>query len=413
MEATSIREPVVAGPRREAPTDADRKLSFIPVNYWAFAGALITAFMAFVIIRWVTGPYFQQVHTGPTPVPDWMKVSLIGWQIIMPAIWLFMVYRFVVRPWRAERTIGVDGLFVLAGTTIVFQDGLSNWSAQWITYNSYLVNWGSWYNDIPGWMAFGEPGHMVLEPPLFIPFAHGFAWLCFAMIGRRVINASRRRWPNIGYPGLLVITLCLTFMLDVILEGAIWMPFGVYTYVGGHWPLLFPDAYHMFPVNEALFIATWSTFVVFLYTFRNDKGQTVVERGIDQIRGGPLKKVGLRLLAMIAAFQLGLLFLYTVPQVAFFGSKPNEFPVDAQQRSYLMDGICGPGQDWACPGPAVPLNRGDSRQQTGLRIGPGTSGGPASGGTITEGESGAIPPVVPFSTEAKGPFNGPIFRFGK
>ena len=52
--------------------------------------------------------------------------------------------------------------------------GMSNWSAQWITYNSWLVNWGSWYNDVPGWMAFGKPGHMVLEPPLFIPFAHGF-----------------------------------------------------------------------------------------------------------------------------------------------------------------------------------------------------------------------------------------------
>ena len=193
-----------------------------------------------------------------------MKVSLIAWQVIMPAIWLFLVYRFIVKPWRAERKIGVDGLFIIAGTTIVFQDGMSNWSAQWITYNSYLVNWGSWYNDVPGWMAF-EDGKMVLEPPLFIPFAHGFAWLAFAMIGRKVINAVRARRPDVGIPALLVITFCLTFMLDVILEGVIWMPFGVYTYVGGHWPLLFPDAYHMFPLNEAIFIGTWSTLVVFLY----------------------------------------------------------------------------------------------------------------------------------------------------
>jgi len=56
----------------------------------------------------------------------------------------------------------------------------------------------------------------------------------------------------------------------------------------------------------------------------------------------------------------------------------------------------------------VPLNRGDSRQQTGLRIGAGTAGG----GTITEGESGAVPEVVPFSTKAEGPFTGPIIRLG-
>ena len=145
------------------------------------------------------------------------------------------------------------------------------------------------------------------------------------------------------------------------------MPFGVYTYVGGHWPLLFPDAYHMFPANEAIFIGTWSTMVVFLYTFRNDKGQTVVERGIDEIKGGPVKKAGMQILAMIAVFQIGLLALYTVPQIAFFGSKPNEWPKDAQERSYLVDNICGPEADWACPGPSVPLNRGNARDQSGVR----------------------------------------------
>lgn len=392
-------------PSRTAPEAATPKV--IPVKYWAFAGAVISAFMAYVMIRWVTGPYFEKVDPGPTPLPDWMKAGLIAWQIIMPAIWLWMVWHFVVKPWRAEKRLSVDGLFVLAGTTIVFQDGMTNWSAQWITYNSYLVNWGSWYNDVPGWMAFGKPGHMVLEPPLFIPFAHGFAWLMFAMIGRKLIVAIRSRRPQTGYPTLIVATLGLTFMLDVVLEGVIWMPFGVYTYVGGHWPLLFPDAYHVFPANEAIFIATWSTAVVFLYTFRNDKGQTWVERGIDEVRGGPVKKAGLQLLAMIAAFQIGLTCLYTVPQLAFFTSKPNEWPKDAQRRSYLVDNICGPGQDWACPGPNVPLNRGDARNQSGARLAAGTTSG--RGVTIPGGK---IPDAVPFSHETHGPFAGPIIRIG-
>jgi hypothetical protein len=372
----------------------------VPVKWWAFAGGVIVAFMAYVLLRWVTGPYFQQVKTGPTPLPGWMKVSLIGWQVVMPAIWLYMLFRFVIQPWRSERKLTVDALFFLAGTTIVFQDGMSNWNAQWITYNTYLVNAGSWYNDVPGWMAFGQPGHMVPEPLLFIPFAHGFAWLAFAKIGRLTINAVRARRPTIGYAGLLIITLILTFILDVLLEGVIWMPFGVYTYVGGHWPLLFPHAYHMFPANEAIFIATWSTMVVFLYTFRNDQGQTIVERGIEQVRGGPLKKAGLQLLAMIAVFQIGLTMLYTVPQVAFFGSKPAEWPKDAQRRSYLTDGVCGPGQDWSCPGPSVPLNYGNGRNQSGVRIGPG--------GKVTVPDK-PVPPAVPYSHTAHGAFAGPIF----
>jgi Spirocyclase AveC-like len=394
----------VSGPRTAPQVEAPKLL---PVKYWAFAGAVITAFMAYVMLSWITGPYFKHVQPGPTPLPGWMKVSLVGWQIVMPAIWVSLFYVFVVKPWRTERRIGVDGLFLLAGTTIVFQDGMTNWSSQWITYNAWMVNWGSWYNDIPGWMAFGHPGHMVPEPPLFIPFAHGFAWLAFAAIGRKLIVAIRARRPQVGYPTLLIATFALTFVLDVVLEGAIWMPFGVYQYPGGHWPILFPDAYNMFPASEAIFIATWSTGVVFLYTFRNDKGQTWVERGIDEVRGGPAKKVGLQILAMIAVFQIGLTCLYTVPELAFFGSKPNEWPRDLQNRSYLVDGICGPGQQWACPGPKVPLNRGDGRDQSGARIAAGTTSG--HGVTVP---GGAIPPAVPFATKAHGPFAGPVIRIG-
>jgi len=126
--------------------------------------------------------------------------------------------------------------------------------------------------------------------------------------------------------------------------------------------------------------------VVFLYTFRNDKGQTYVERGVDQIRGGP----------------------YTVPQVAFFTSKPNEWPADVQRRSYLVDNICGSGADWACPGPRVPLNRGNARNQSGARIAAGTTSG--RGVTIPGGK---IPDAVPFAKEAHGPFAGPLIRIGR
>jgi hypothetical protein len=254
-------------------------------------------------------------------------------------------------------------------------------------------------------MAFVAPGHNVPEPPLFIPFAHGVAWLVFPMIGRWLITTIRGRRPGTDYVVLLVATLGLTFVLDVILEAFIWMPFGIYAYPGGHWPLLFPHAFDMFPASEAFFIATWATFVTFLYTFRNDKGQTYVERGIETVRGGPVKKAGMQVLAMIAAFQIGMLLFFTVPQLAFFGGKPDAWPKDLQSRSYLVDGVCGPGQPWACPGPSVPLNRGDGTDESGARIAPGTTDG--HGVTIPAG--GRIPPAVRFSRTAHGPFGGPIF----
>lgn len=373
----------------------------IPVNYWAFAGAVISAFMLYVIVRWVTGPYFERVDPGPTPIPGWMKASLIAWQVIMPAIWLYMVYRFIVKPWRLERRLTVDGLFLIAGTTCVFQDGMSNYFNHWITYNSHLVNWGSWYNDVPGWMAFGEPGRMFVEPPLFIPFAHGFAWLTFAIIGSKVIRRCRARWPSIGLPHLIVITYALTFVMDAVLEGIVWMPFGVFMYPGGKWPLFFADAYHKFPAVEAIFVAAWSTPVVLLYHFRNDKGETLVERGVSDLRAGPGKKNLYRVLAMVGAFQIGLLIFYTVPQTSLFASKSTEWPADLVERSYMTDGLCGVGTDLACPGPGVPLYRGDGRKQVSARIGPD--------GKVTIPEGGGLPEPVPIKAEPEGPFDGGLF----
>lgn len=337
----------VEAPRSDASPSGAPVPRFLPVKYWAIAGAIITAFMAYILLKWITGPNFTRVDPGPTPLPQWMKVSLIAWQIIMPATWLFFVYRFIVRPWFAERRISVEGLFVIAGTTIAFQDVMTNWNGPWILYNAAMVNRGSWYNEIPGWPTYGEPGHMAAAPLLWLPFAHGFSWLLFAMLGRKFINAVRARRPQTGYGTLAVATFVLMLVLDVVLEVVVMMPFGLFTYPGGHGPLAFGGHYNAFPANEAFFICLFFTFVTLLYTYRNDKGETLVERGIEEMGGGPVTKSAVRSLAMIAIFQLGLLVVYTVPLIALF--RPHEFPQDVLDRSYFLNGICGAGQKHPCP----------------------------------------------------------------
>ena len=157
------------------------------------------------------------------------------------------------------------------------------------------------------------------------------------------------------YSALLALVFTTMFVLDIVVEGFVWMPFGTFTYVGGHMPALFPDAYHRFPLQEAIFAGFLTTSTAFLYHFRNDRGETVVERGIDEVRGSHLKKTGLRLLAMIGAMQVIFFLTYNVPMTAFFGSKAAPWPKDAQERSYLTDGLCGPGTTYSCGGPDIPL----------------------------------------------------------
>jgi Spirocyclase AveC-like len=369
-----------------------------PVKYWAVAGGLMVAFIAYVLISWVTGPFWKEVPPGPTPLPGWMKFSMIAWQIIMPSVWLVLVYKFVITPFRREKRLTTDGLILLAGTTVFFQDPLASYFNNWLTYNAYLVNRGSWVNNIPGWMAFGEPGRMLVEPLLFTPAAHGVAWLLFARVGNLTLRATRARWPQISLAGLLGVLYGVCLIVSILLEGIVWMPFGIYCFPGGHLPALFPDAYHRYPLHEAVFFGAWGAAIACVYYFRNDRGETIVERGIETVKGGFATKSVLRLLAMIAILQLLCLAIYNVP-TAVLAAHSATWPKDLQSRSYLTDGICGAGTDMACPGPGVPLFRGDATDHSGMRIGPN--------GTVTHNTIG---PAVPFSDSAEDAFFGPLLR---
>ena len=87
-----------------APPGAVVERKVVPLKWWAAAGALILAFSAYVMISWVTGPYFERVPTGPSDPPTYMKVAGIVFQAISWPIALGLIYWFAVRPWRRERS---------------------------------------------------------------------------------------------------------------------------------------------------------------------------------------------------------------------------------------------------------------------------------------------------------------------
>jgi hypothetical protein len=57
--------------------------------------------------------------------------------------------------------------------------------------------------------------------------------------------------------------------------------------------------------------------------------------------------------------------IFNVP-VQWVGTHSATWPTDIQKRSYLLDGLCGQGTTFACPGEGVPNPRGS----TSVRIGP-------------------------------------------
>jgi hypothetical protein len=72
------------------------------VKLWALFGALVIAFEAYVLIKWVSGPNFVRVDPGPTPVPTFIQIaaSVVTYAGIPAALWC--TWNWVVKPCAAR-----------------------------------------------------------------------------------------------------------------------------------------------------------------------------------------------------------------------------------------------------------------------------------------------------------------------
>jgi Spirocyclase AveC-like len=335
-----------------------------PVMMWAVGGAAILAFQAYLMVKWVTGPYFKHVAAGPTPVPGWMHAELIAWQALSIPAAFGLIYWLFLRPWWKERRVGVDGLIAVAGISLAVQDPLSTWAQPWFTYNSSMLNFGSWVAEMPGVSAFHAPGAMVDEPVLFIFAAYVYVFVAVAAFGSWIMRRTRARYPRISSPALIGVCVAVMALVDLVLEGLIFLRLGVYEYAGGHWALLGEHSYAKYPLEEMVTMAPVFTAAACLRFFPDDRGHTIVERGLDQVQAGAGRKLALRVLATVALLNVAMGCLYTLPNTVMSINQPS-WPKDLQQRSYLTDAVCGAGTDRVCPGPLTPVLRNG-----GIHLGP-------------------------------------------
>lgn len=340
--------------RRDAPVTAVRQA---PVLWWAGLGAVLVAFMSYIGIKWVTGPFFASVPTGASEPPTWMKATIITIDGISLAATFGFIYWMIVRPWIKERRVTTDGMLLIAFFSMWFQDPMGNYGGYWFVYNSWNPNMGSWANELPGWLAYGEPGSMFAES-----FINGPLYLYFMMggvlVGLWTLRKTKARYPKLGLPFALLVTYLAMTAFDLIVEVGFWQAMGLYTYTSSPGPFLFAGTFMQFPIFEAIMVGFMVLAMVCLRYFTDDKGHTFVERGIDRVNTTPGKKIGLRLLALIAGVQVLYFFSFTLP-TSYWGAHSEDWPEQVQNLSYFTDGICGAGTTRLCPSESLPINRGN------------------------------------------------------
>src|SRR5260221_178013 len=97
----------------------------------------------------------------------------------------------------------------------------------------------------------------------------------------------RARRPELSTAGLVLRAFAVMCALDFVME-SVWLTTGSYTYGGAHRSLsLWAGRYYQFPVYEILLWGITWTGLACVRFFRDDRGQTVAERGVDGMSIGP------------------------------------------------------------------------------------------------------------------------------
>jgi hypothetical protein len=349
--------PVSQATQRQARAGADDEAPrpWLPVIAWAAAGAVLLVFETVVLARWVLGPNFKSTPPGPDQISAGRQVAFTVLQIAVPLAAVVALYFWVVRPWRREGHLTTDGMFTLSAGMVFFWDMSMNYTSVSLLYNSHLVNRGAWANGSwPGWIS---PNANYLPESLFITIP-GYVALVFSQVVLvlwilRKINARR---PGLGVGASVAIIFVGLVVVDTIIETVL-LRTEIYAYPGAIRAItLFPGHTYQVPLSETvLFGGVALGAIACLTHFRDDRGQTVVERGLDKLRVGAKSKQLIKFLAIFGAVHLAFLVLYMVPQ-QWFATHSGSFP--AGYKSYMINNMCAAGGDGrTCPGPGVPMPR--------------------------------------------------------
>lgn len=353
MTATSAKSNLAQGFAQEAPR---------AIVWWAALGALVLALEIYVMGSWVLSEDFKPSPIGNDPVPAFTLYAIRFFEVAFACC-------FVAVSWWAWRTCKRDGrlsleaIIWIAWATAWWEDPISLWSRVNFFYNAHTVNFGNWTAHIPGWV---NPSSKLLPEPIFFAgfaYASWFVWA--SLLASWSMSWAKRRFPSMGTMALIAWGLGTLMLFDLIFEGG-WVLAGVYAYPLVHqdWSLWAGKTYQ-FPIYEALLWGPVWAAPGILYYFRDDKGHTILDRGIDRVKSVRVRP-WLRILAMVAF--INLVFQFYNITWTFIGMTADQIPAD--YPSHLRAGQCGEGSAYKCGGPDYHIPLPDSKIDPMQRVEP-------------------------------------------
>lgn len=352
------QDPRPSAARRAADSGDAQPARFRPIVGWAAVGAAMFAFEIYVLARWVAGSSFAPTSPGADAIGARTRAFFIALQIVVPLAAVVALWFWVIKPWRREGRLTTDGMLTLAGAMLFFWDMSLNYTATGLFYNSNFLNFGAWANGAwPSWMS--PNGNRLPEPILICQ--PGYTCMVFSqvMLMLYVLRKIKARRPTLGPAAAAAILGVGLLITDTIIE-SILLRIGIYAYPHGiRWLTLYAGETYQLPMTEPIFFAGLGLgSIAALSYFRNDRGETFVERSASTLKVAGAKLQWIRFFAVFGGVHLAFAVLYFLPcqWIATHGDAfPDGYP------SYMVNGMCnyqGSNPDLPlCPGPGIPIPR--------------------------------------------------------
>ncbi len=336
------------------------KVRGAPVVYWAALGTAFLCLAAYIWGSWILSPDFKPSPVGPDPLPHNVWIAIRAVETITTLAIIGTLWFFIFRPLVRNGSIGFDGLLVINFLLMWWTDPMVNYFNFSFMYNAHTVNMGNWAAHIPGW---SYPNQQNLPEPLLM--MGGFyisVFILTTLFGCWLLKKTTEKWPSMSMAGSIAILALATGTIALVVENAL-MRTGIAAYPGVIKSMsLFPNEVYQWPLYEVGCMAFVSTSFTCLRYFRNDKGQTFVEKGIDNLNLSAGKKKLVTFLALAGFIQPFFTFGYYVPY-NLFAIHADTFPA---YPSYMRAEICGEGTQYACPSREwVPIPTRDSKLMVG------------------------------------------------
>ncbi|CDO90177.1 spirocyclase AveC family protein [Mycobacterium triplex] len=341
--AADRRNPVsVPAPPRQVPA---------PVIL-AVIGVLVAGYALWTWGAWLTSGPTQISATRDHGAPSWWVART--YETIMAAT-VVIIGVYVVRQCLQQRRLVFDAIFVIAGFFMLFWDPMVNWMQPNFMYSSQWLNLNTWVAQAPGVV---NPTAGLMPQPVFIMFIYPFGLLGFSIILNHGMRVVHRRVPQISTVALLAFAYAYGLLLGFCLEAPIFL-FNLWGLPGA------PASFSLFANGQRYAWAEYlTTGIVFtalaaVRYFRNDKGQTIAERGLESFT--PAARSAVAVFATVAMFAMSMwvLLLVQIPAGLHASPYPTNYP------AHLINGLCNiPGN----PNSTAPTAYGPCPGSPGFRM---------------------------------------------